>query len=199
MKTNGWLRQLFVLILGALVLLVVIRDPSLAKGPADKVTINGPGLKREIEITDAQALQALSTGQFEDFKSSIAAPTEVGPGYELVRYYTSGTNLIAFDHVSYHPNPAGGRGYVFYIGLVNGWSEYDGKWFRATMQGEQILQRILAENGVQLKMFLWQQRLCHWLSKIIRGMACKDSPLISSPSLICPVMSQRQTPHRRPR
>ncbi|MEJ2558519.1 MAG: hypothetical protein P8186_20355 [Anaerolineae bacterium] len=155
MKTNNWLRRLFGLILSALALLVVVRDPTLAKGPADKVTVNGPGLKREIEITHSQDLQALSVGQLEDFKNPIAAPSEVGPGYELTRYYKDKTNFIAFDHVRYHPDPAGGRGYVIYLGLTNGWSEYDGQWFRATAQGEQALQRILAENGVRLDQAAW--------------------------------------------
>jgi hypothetical protein len=155
MKTNDWLRRLFGLILSALALLVVVKDPALAKGPADKVTVNGPGLKREIAITDAQDLQALSMGQLVDFNNPVAAPGEIGPGYELTRYYEDKANFIAFDHVRYHPDPADGRGYVFYIGLVNGWSEYDGKWFHATTQGEQALQRILAENGVQLDQAAW--------------------------------------------
>jgi hypothetical protein len=155
MKTNDRLRRLFALTLGALALLVVVKDPALAGGPADKVTVNGPGLKREIEITDAQDLQALSVGQLADFNNPIAAPGEIGPGYELTRYYEDKANFIAFDHVRYHPDPADGRGYVFYMGLLNGWSEYDGKWFHATTQGEQVLQRILAENGVRLDQAAW--------------------------------------------
>jgi hypothetical protein len=155
MKTNNWLRRLFGLILSALALLVVIRDPAMAKGPADKVTVNGPGLKREIEVTAAGALQALSIGQLEDFKSPIAAPSEVGPGYELTRYYKDKGDFIAFDHVRYHPDPAGGRGYVIYLGLTNGRSEYDGQWFRATAQGEQALQHLLTENGVRQGRAAW--------------------------------------------
>jgi hypothetical protein len=37
MKTNDRLHRLFSLIFSALVLLVVVRDPALAKGPAGKV------------------------------------------------------------------------------------------------------------------------------------------------------------------
>lgn len=155
MRTSDWLRRLFVLTLGALALLIIVRDAAMAKGPADKVTINGTELTEEIEVAAAEALQALSIGQLEDFKSPIAAPSEVGPGYEVTRYYKDGANFIAIDHVRYHPDPAGGRGYVFYIGLVNGWSQYDGKWFRATAQGEQALQRILAENGGRLDQAAW--------------------------------------------
>ena len=49
-----------------------------------------------------------------------------------------------FDQVVYFPDPEGGRGSIFYGGIVNGSSEYDGKWFRASQEGEAALRAALA-------------------------------------------------------
>ncbi|HBY92719.1 MAG TPA: hypothetical protein DEP84_01955 [Chloroflexi bacterium] len=123
---------------------------ALAKGPPDKVTITGPGLKNAIEITNRELLPAFGLAEFEDVRSGTIEVPKVGEGYEITSYFKSGSTYRAFDRARYHPDPAGGRGYVFYIGIVNGWSEYDGKWFHVSEQGEQAMQRILAEHGVQL-------------------------------------------------
>jgi hypothetical protein len=119
---------------------------ALAKGPAAKVTITGPNLSEEIEVTDSTALEALSLAQFEEFSRPIEAPEGLGAGYELTRYFKDGSRLWAFDHLHYYPDPAGGPGYVFYDGLLEGgWSEYDGKWFQVSARGETALQGLLAE------------------------------------------------------
>lgn len=137
-------------LLGLLALLVPAAGLSLAKGPADKVTIDGPGLTSEIEVTETVLLSALSIGQLEDFGRPSATPRDPGPGYELTRYFKDRAGFQAFDRVRYYPNAAGGGGYIFYEGIVNGWSEYDGRWFRASVAGDQVMRRLLAENGVRL-------------------------------------------------
>jgi hypothetical protein len=125
---------------------------ALAKGPAAKVTITGPNLREEIEVTHSTVLEALSLAQFEEFSQSIEAPEGLGTGYELTRYFKDGSRLWAFDHLHYYPDPAGGPGYVFYDGLLEGgWSEYDGKWFQVSATGETALQRLLAEEGVAIE------------------------------------------------
>ncbi|MCZ2099888.1 MAG: hypothetical protein LC121_27220, partial [Anaerolineae bacterium] len=59
-------------------------------------------------------------------------------------YQMSWGRYVAFDAVRYYPNPDGGRGYVNYLGIINGSSEYDGKWFRANAAGEAALRAVIA-------------------------------------------------------
>ncbi len=122
-----------------------------AKGPADKITITGPGLDGMIEITDPDTAEALSMTMLEDFRVFIDVPERLGPGYELTRYYRlESGSYRPFDQVAYYPDLYGGRGYVNYIGIVNGSSEYDGKWFRAQDEADQVIRQVLFEHDVLL-------------------------------------------------
>jgi hypothetical protein len=145
-----------ILLFSALItLLALVAAPALAKGPADKITISGPGLRGVVEITDQATLEALpifAPADIEfDNRRGIAAP-EVGEGYELVRYFQQGNTLRAIDMAHYYPNPSGGVGYVFYDGLVDPgmYSEFDGKWYPATPKGDAVMKQLLAQHGVSL-------------------------------------------------
>jgi hypothetical protein len=48
-----------------------------------------------------------------------------------------------FDQLHYYPY----TGYVYYDGLVNGSSEYDGKWYAATPSAEEPFRAALAERA----------------------------------------------------
>lgn len=122
-----------------------------AKGPADRVTITGPGLDEMIDITDPDIVEPLSMVMLEDFEQSINMPERLGPGYELTRYFRleDGT-YRPFDQVAYYPNLYGGSGYVNYIGIVNGWSGYDGEWFRAREEADRLMRQVLFEHDILL-------------------------------------------------
>ncbi len=122
-----------------------------AKGPADRVTITGPGLDEMIDITDPDIVEPLSMAMLEDFEQSINMPERLGPGYELTRYFRleDGT-YRPIDQVAYYPNLYGGSGYVNYIGIVNGWSGYDGEWFRAREEADRLMRQVLFEHDILL-------------------------------------------------
>lgn len=125
--------------------------PSLAKGPADKVTVGGPGLTQTIEVSDIDTLQALSIGQLEDYGSPIATLPQIPEGYDVDRY-AEGPNLSLDNRVRYYPDPQGGRGYVFTIGFVDNPGlapEYTNKWWRASAVGTQAMQQLFVAHGVQ--------------------------------------------------
>jgi len=135
-------------------LLAFAIQPALAKGPLAQIVISGPGLAEAVTVNDHRFLEALGLGMLEDFSEAPLAttPTAVGTGYELVRYIRneSGT-LIAFDRLTYYPNPLGTRAYIFYNGIeANGWSDYDGKWFYATPKGEAAMRDLLKELGARI-------------------------------------------------
>jgi len=99
---------------------------ALAKGGFSFINIAGPGLKEPVRLTDP----ALTTDffAFADFYQDKAkAPTDPGEGYEITRHYVDGTREILFDRLHYYPE----TGFVFYDGIENGESEYDGEWYTA--------------------------------------------------------------------
>jgi hypothetical protein len=109
-----------------------------AKGSFSFITITGPDLKELIRSTDP----ALTTDFFafaDFFQDKITEPADPGAGYEITRYYVDGGRESAFDHLHYYPD----SGYVFYDGIVNGWSEYDNEWYTASPEIKTAFDRAL--------------------------------------------------------
>jgi hypothetical protein len=137
-----------------LAMLAFAAQPALAKGPLAQIVISGPGLAEAVTVNDQHFLEALGLGMLEDFSEEPLAttPTAVGTGYELVRYIQNQYgNLIAFDRLTYYPNPLGAHAYIFYNGIEeNGWSDYDGKWFYATPEGQAAMRDLLKALGTKI-------------------------------------------------
>jgi hypothetical protein len=142
--------------IGTLLLLLSLPAPAGAKGAPDKVTIHGAALAAQLEITDAQWLGHLAMDQFIDFDAAIEAPRNLGSSYELTRYYLVGAGTLkAMDAFVYYPPHAGGRGAVFYTGILDkqfilGGSPNDGRWFEATAAGDQAMRELLEAHGIRL-------------------------------------------------
>lgn len=142
--------KLVVLMLALTALTVV--PVALAKEAPSKVTISGGDLPGEIEITgEGDALQALGTMYLEDHGTRTRTEPEglSGDGYLITRFMddsmTEGMQFIPFDQVRFYSHPDGySSGYIYYIGMVEGASEYDGLWFRATREGQAALENVLA-------------------------------------------------------
>lgn len=113
-----------------------------AGGQATEVTISGPGLPKPITVTDPLALPALGIATLMDPMQPIAAPATLGVGYDVQRN--------AFDRARYYPGLNLTVSYVHYIGLINGASEYDDHWYRASPIGDETMRRILAQQGIDL-------------------------------------------------
>jgi len=148
-------------LIGALVLiaaLVLKGCPSSvgvasAKGPPDKVTITGPGIKGELEITDLNTLNAFAIYQFNDLERRIEKPHVSSAGYKITRWTQAQRRgkmtLIPWDYLTYYPDPAGGPGYLFYDGLDPsiGSTEGQGEWFLASEDGGAAMKRIIENPG----------------------------------------------------
>ncbi|MBI2332918.1 MAG: hypothetical protein HYU84_12300 [Chloroflexi bacterium] len=139
------IRKYFVLLL-ALGILV----PTMfvfAKGEFDYIAIKGPGITGEIDVTDPALTQDFFA--FADFtKGEIAAPADAGQGYQIVRVYVEFTDSkpkdLPFDQLHYYPY----TGYVYYDGLVDGSSEYDGKWYAANPSAEKPFRSVLVQRAL---------------------------------------------------
>ena len=114
----------------------------LAKGEFDYITIKGPGVTGEINVTNPAL-----TGEFFAFadfsKGPVDPPANPGEGYQIVRVYVVDTKPAPFDQLHYYPY----SGYVYYDGLANGSSEYDGKWYMANPSANEPFRAILAERA----------------------------------------------------
>jgi len=126
--------------LGLAVLLTLITSiTAFAKGAFSFIAVTGANLKEEVRVTDP----ALTTDFFafaDFFQNKIEVPANPGAGYDITRYYIDGKREIAFDRLHYYPE----SGFVFYDGIVNGSSEYDGKWYTAKPEIKTVFENALS-------------------------------------------------------
>ena len=76
--------------------------------------------------------------------SSLALEGTFSDSGELIRVEDGG--LFAIDRLRYVPPGSTQLGCIFYEGLINGSSEYDGKWFPTTPAGDEVMKRIMAST-----------------------------------------------------
>jgi hypothetical protein len=117
-----------------------------AKGNFDYITVKGPGITGEINITNPALTDDFFA--FADFtQGEVPPPFDPGAGYQVVRVYVQTIDGkpqdMPFDQLHYYPY----TGYVFYDGLVNGDLEYDGKWYAANPAADAPFRAILAERA----------------------------------------------------
>lgn len=125
--------------------------PAAAKGMVQLVEIEIPGFYQPLRIEDEGLLADLSMGQLENFEASVSTPSQVGAGVVLTRYFLDeGGREVPFDKLAFFSDLDGGPGYVYYLGIVNGSSAYDGRWFAATTTGAVALRQALEAHGVDL-------------------------------------------------
>jgi hypothetical protein len=126
-------------------LLALSVEIALAKGPPDRVTIEGPRLDTPIEISDVNVLMAFSFFQFEDVNKQIEEPSGPAEGYLITRYIEEAGEMIPWDRLVYYPEWSGDGGIVFVEGLIGPNStEFDGSWYRASTAGDAAMRQILS-------------------------------------------------------
>ncbi len=117
--------------------------------PPDKAFISGPGIVGQKEITDQAALKALRLGGVEDFAGGPVAEPTTGDRYTLTRYFYGGE--FNFGTLTYALTPGGS--YVRFDDgpdLSGDHTQFNGKWFRATPEGQTIMKQILESIGPSL-------------------------------------------------
>jgi hypothetical protein len=116
----------------------------LAKGSFAFIRVTGPDLKETVQISDPALTADFFT--FADFfQNQTEVPADPGAGYEITRYYADGGSEAVFDKLHYYPD----LGLVYYDGIVNGSSEYDGKWYTAKPDVKTIFENTLS-NQIRL-------------------------------------------------
>ena len=112
------------------ILLLVTALHVNAKGQANRIVLTGPAVDGEMVLTQPLLTSALSMGSLEDFITGpIKEPADKGEVYyDLERQFEVNGSHATIDRVRFYP---GEPGYVYYLGLENGWTEYDKEWFYA--------------------------------------------------------------------
>ena len=131
--------------LSLLLMLLAFPRPASAGGggPFPRVIISGGGLAADIEVTDRHLLDFFSFSDF--YEARIEAPAAPGLGYTVSRGWSTDSGaFVAWDRLRYYPGANGQPGYVYYEGLINGSSEYDGHWYRANANAEKYMPLLLA-------------------------------------------------------
>lgn len=129
----------------AFVALLITSVTASAKGGFDFITITGPDLKEAVRVTDANLTEDFFT--FANFYEDKAeAPADPGKGYEITRHYEQGVSNIVFDRLHYYPE----TGFVFYDGIENGDSEYDGEWYTANPEIKTVFESALMTPGLSV-------------------------------------------------
>ena len=150
------IRKCISLVIATLTLLVMLllTHPALAKGSFSKIAISGGSLNTEIEVTDPDLLDFFS---LSDFPNARVEEPQVDPRscFLLTRYQREQSGeFTPWDRLRYCPSGLGATGYVYYEGLVNGWSAYDGYWYQASPSGEKALLEVIATGTRATPSFL---------------------------------------------
>jgi hypothetical protein len=125
-----------------LAVLLIAPTSASAKGGFDFLTITGPDLKEALQVSDTSLTQGFFN--FANFyEDQTKAPADPGKGYEITRHYVQGQSDVIFDRLHYYPE----TGFVFYDGIENGDSEYDGKWYTANPDIRFVFEAALAANA----------------------------------------------------
>ncbi len=113
-----------------------------AKGPPGQATIVGTGISQSLEVTDPELLESLES--LQNYERETPAPPWFHDFYVITRSFQEGAEYIPFDQVLYVPNEGGRPGWVYYVGVYDGWGSNDGKWFQAVPENEAALRALLA-------------------------------------------------------
>lgn len=123
----------------AILLSLLTSISAFAKGGFDFLAITGPKLKEPVRVTDTALTRDFFT--FANFyEDKTKAPADPGVGYEITRHYIDGKREIIFDRLHYYPE----TGFVFYDGIENGESEYDGEWYVANPEIKTVFESALS-------------------------------------------------------
>lgn len=121
--------------------LVIPAAVAFAKGKFDYIVVRGPGITEDMNISNPVLTQDYST--FADFsQGSIDPPAEPGAGFQIVRMIAEGSKGVPYDQLHYYPY----TGYVYYDGIVNGFSADGGKWYIANPAIKEPFLAALAED-----------------------------------------------------
>jgi hypothetical protein len=153
--------MLYVRLCLALALTALLAVPALAKGPIDKITVEGPGLGAPIEITSDAEMLKFNPGsrEFIAWELGIVPPPPATAQTYSVSFYLESEKIYVLE---YTPDPSGGPGFIYVPGpehpaywrnvafvLSNSTDPWNpnGQWQHATAEWEAMVEAALQARG----------------------------------------------------
>jgi hypothetical protein len=143
-----------------LLALLLLVTPAMAKGPVDKMTIEGLGLKKPIKITNPEILSRFDPwgGQFIGTGGPLAGPPPNIKEPYLVRFYLEDQqDKLALRYMFYYYfNATGKTGHIYLPGpgepyysinagtIIRGNS--DGQWHKALPSWDDVMTNVVVET-----------------------------------------------------
>ena len=137
--------------------LLLATTPLLAKGPADKITISGPGLQGKIEIVDPAILQQFNPWMAQFIDRHQSTPT-TAPRTDRIYDVAFIMQDRPIYVVQYAPGINGDRGAIYLPGPGDPWYErnigtiiqdgLDGKWQSAALSWDAAIQPLIEQHAV---------------------------------------------------
>lgn len=148
-------------------MLLVLVTPVMAKGPVDKIAIEGPDLTMPIEITSPDILSRFDPwmGQFIGTGGPLVGPPSNIKEPYLVKFYLENQqgDLKLRYMLYYYFDPTGGTGYIYLPGpgepyyqtnagtIIRGKS--DGKWHNSIPGWDDVMAEVVGEAQGRLSGF----------------------------------------------
>lgn len=168
----------------ALLLSLMTSITVFAKGGFSFITITGPTLEEEVRATD-EALTADFFAFADFYRDKTTAPTDTGVGYEIARSYIDGNREYVFDRLHYYPE----TGFVFYDGIENGESEYDGEWYVARTEIKGVFESALSSESAPVPAVEEKQPILSQADNPVPQPQTLDSRPQSLPAMIIAVVT----------
>lgn len=114
-----------------------------------KVTITGPGLNGDVELTDTESLKVIRELGFAD---QIYQPSSVETElyFEIRAALGDSTESVATSIYHYYPASKAHPSYIHYADAINAWSSRDGQSFLLPEDTDRKLHDLLTNLGASL-------------------------------------------------
>jgi hypothetical protein len=123
----------FILLILALSLTAVSAE---AMGKFDLIVMESEGLS--FQVFDSEFLDFYAFSNFAE--ANISDPPSMEKGILVTRYSpVDDVYIEPYDQLIYYPSTNGSGGYVFYVGLMDGSSDYDQKWYQGNPEAEMMI------------------------------------------------------------
>jgi hypothetical protein len=123
----------FILLILALSLTAV---PADAMGKFDLIVLESEGLS--FQVFDSEFLDFYAFSNFAE--ANISDPPTMEKGILVTRYSpVDDVYIEPYDQLIYYPSTDGSGGYVFYVGVMDGSSDYDRKWYQGNPEAEMMI------------------------------------------------------------
>ncbi|MBL8153997.1 MAG: hypothetical protein JNM70_07425 [Anaerolineae bacterium] len=106
------------------------------------VTVSGPGLAGETELTELDQIEPVA--EMRTLDRFGAAPESIGEQFFVLGLNVgTGQEVVATTVYHYYPTTDPDVGYLYYADVINGSSDAEGDWFRLDAASNRALREVL--------------------------------------------------------